>query len=100
MFTVPSGGDGLYYFSTYLLVQGGQLGYFNIVVNDVIVCSAYGDENSNSGSDSPQAMCSAVVYVAEGRSRTLLLFQEMKLDQFKGSENSLQLLTGNTISCC
>ena len=48
-----------------------------MVVNSVIVCTAYGDENSNSGTDSPQATCSAVVDVTEGRG--LLKFQEMKL---------------------
>ena len=67
MFTVPSGGDGLYYFSTYLLIGGGESAYFNIKVNDVIVCSAWGDESTNSGSDFPQATCSAVVDVTEGK---------------------------------
>ena len=66
VFTVPNGGDGLYYFSTYLLVASGHYAHFNMVVNDVIVCTAYGDENSNSGADLPQATCSAVVEVSQG----------------------------------
>ena len=65
MFTVPSGGDGLYYFSTYLLVYGGEYGVFNIVVNDVIVCTAYRD--SDTGSEWAQSTCSAVMEVAEGK---------------------------------
>ena len=77
MLSVPPGGDGLYYFSTYLLVDLGELAYFNMVVNDVIFCSAYGDESSNSGSDYPQATCSAVVDVTEGK--WIHKFEEIKL---------------------
>ena len=80
MFTVPPGGDGLYYFSTYLLISAGEYGIFNMVVNDVIICSAYGDENSNSGSDVPQATCSAVVDVAEGKGLLLFLGNEFGLN--------------------
>ena len=64
MFTVPPGGSGLYYFSTYLLVNSGEWGYFNIVVNDVIVCTAYGD--GESGPDWAEATCSAAMDVVEG----------------------------------
>ena len=71
VFTVPPDGAGLYYFSTYLLVDSGEIGGFNIVLNDVIVCSAYGDESSNSGSDNPQATCSAVVDVTEGKEKNI-----------------------------
>ena len=81
VFTVPPGGDGLYYFSTYLLIDFGEVAVFNIVVNDVIVCSVYGDESSNSGTDNPQVTCSAVVDVTEGR--VLFIFQEMKSVQFE-----------------
>ena len=65
MFTVPPGGSGLYYFSTYLLVYGGEYGVFNIVVNDVIVCTAYRD--SDTESEWAQSTCSAVMDVAEGK---------------------------------
>ncbi len=44
-FTVPPGGDGLYYFSTFLLVQDGELGRCSIKVNGATLCVAYGDEN-------------------------------------------------------
>ena len=66
VFTVPSGRDGLYYVSTYLLVSAdGEFGIFSIMVNGVIVCTAYGD-HSSLGSDVSQATCSAVVDVVEG----------------------------------
>ena len=65
MFKVPPGGDGLYYFSTYLLVEDGHYAYFNIVLNDVIICSAYGD--GELGGDQTQATCNAVVDVAGGK---------------------------------
>ena len=64
-FTVPLGGDGLYYLSIYILVQGGENAEFNIVVNGVIVCTGYGDESAG-GSDQPTALCSAVVDVVAG----------------------------------
>ena len=66
IFTVPSGGDGLYYFSTYLLVFFGETAFFNIRVNGEILCSAWGDEDSNSGSDIPQATCSGLAQLNEG----------------------------------
>ena len=65
VFKVPSGGNGLYYFSTYLLVEDGHYAYFNIVVNDVLICSAYGD--GELGGDHTQARCNVVVDVAEGK---------------------------------
>ena len=66
VFTVPSGGDGLYYFSTYLAVFNGELGSFNVVVNnDNIICTAYGDHDIL-GDDYPQAACSAMAQLAEG----------------------------------
>ena len=38
-FTVPPGGDGFYYFSTYLLVVGGEWGDFEIQINGEMLCS-------------------------------------------------------------
>ena len=79
LFTVPPCGDGLLYVSTYLAVSaGGEFGRFSIVVNGVTTRTAYGD-HSSVGSDTSQATCSAIVDVAEGRSRALLIFQETKL---------------------
>lgn len=67
-FTVPSGGAGLYYFSIYLLVGNGEYGRFSIRVNAEILCTAYGDESSNSGNDQPQATCSGLFLLLEGMS--------------------------------
>ena len=65
-FTVPSGGDGMYYFSTYLLVDDGEVGRFSIRVNGEILCTALGDLNANGGNDYPQATCSGLTQLAEG----------------------------------
>ncbi len=73
IFTVPSGGDGLYYFSTYLLVHFGKHAAFTLRVNEDYLCSAYGDNNANGANDYPQATCSGLVRLNEGRN-TLMLF--------------------------
>ncbi len=65
IFTVPSGGAGTYYFSTYLLVQEDEYAYFNIVVNGIILCTAWG-ENDYNDNDRPQAACSGLVQLNEG----------------------------------
>lgn len=66
-FTVPPGGAGLYYFSTYLLIGNGEYGRFIIRVNENILCTAIGDESSNAGNDVPQATCSALTQLEEGK---------------------------------
>ena len=65
-FTVPSGGEGLYYFSTYLLVAPGEAGQFNIIVNGDTLCIAFGDA-FESASELPQAACSGLAQLAEGK---------------------------------
>ena len=77
VFTVPPDRSELYLFPAYLLVDAGQFAEFNIVVNDVIVCTTYGDENSNNGTDYPQATCNAVMDVAEVRA--LFIFTDHKV---------------------
>ncbi len=67
IFTVPSGGDGLYYFSTYLSVASGHYAGFNIRVNGEILCTAFGDNNYNGADDYPQATCSVLTQLAEGQ---------------------------------
>ena len=66
MFTVPAGGDGVYYFSTYVLVQDGELERFEMRLNDDGICSSYSDHNNNGAGDYPPGSCSAVVKVATG----------------------------------
>ena len=67
VFTVPPGGDGVYYFSTYLLVQTGEWGHFEIRLNDNVICTAFGDQD-NDGVDFAQCGCGAVISVVEGKS--------------------------------
>ncbi len=66
IFTVPPGGDGLYYFSTYLLVYDGELGWFNIRVDGVILCTARGDYSNNGAYVYAQATCSGLIQLSEG----------------------------------
>ncbi len=66
IFTVPQGGEGLYYFSTYLLLENGESGCFDIRVNGVVLCSACGDEDTNTGDDNSQATCSGITHLQEG----------------------------------
>ena len=49
VFTVPSGGDGVYYFSTYLLVDPSEYGRFDMRLNDDVICTTYPDHFNNGG---------------------------------------------------
>lgn len=64
--TVPPGGDGLYYFSTYVLVDYGEAAAFNIRVNGANLCTAYGDNDNNGASDHPQGACGGLAQLIEG----------------------------------
>ena len=50
VFTVPPGGDGVYYFSMYLLVQIGEVGIFGMRLNDDVICDVFPDR-FHSGED-------------------------------------------------
>ena len=65
-FTVPFGGDGYYYFSTYLLVQDGEVGRFDIRFNGEMVCYAHATQTGTT-TDEITTSCSAVVYGTEGK---------------------------------
>ena len=71
VFSVPSGGDGTYYFSISLSVSYGQFGRFDIQLNDETLCSSYGDNDVNGGGDSGQATCSAIAELVEGSSECI-----------------------------
>ena len=77
VFTVPPGGDGVYYFFTYLLVQPGEYSYFDMTLNDDVICTAYGDHNHNGTSDYAPGSCSAVVDVAAGDVEFQFTFKEI-----------------------
>ena len=63
---MPSGGDGLYYFSTYLLAQPGESGIFDMTLNDDVICTAAPDHSHNGAYDWATGICSAVVDVVAG----------------------------------
>ena len=69
VFTVPPGGDGVYYFSSYFLVDQGDYGRFDIMLNDDIICTTWPDQNASS--DLAPGSCSAVVDVVAGKLLTL-----------------------------
>ena len=64
-FTVPSGGDGFYYFSTYLLVMADEWAGFDIEINGSSICRAY-TEHQDTPNDEGPALCSGVTYATEG----------------------------------
>ena len=64
-FTVPSDGDGYYYFSTYLLVDAGKFCIFDIQINGDTLCTVRGDKNE-APSDSGLGSCSATTYAVQG----------------------------------
>ena len=62
-FTVPPGGDGYYYFSTYLYVVQGESGSFDIIINGEILCTA---ETYHSEYNDGPAVCGGAIYMTEG----------------------------------
>ena len=67
-FTVPPGGDGFYYFSTYLLGTSTEYNVFDIQINGNKLCTVHLDQQQTSG-DALQSSCSAAIYAAEGISQ-------------------------------
>ena len=67
MFTVPSGGDEVYYFSTYLLGDDGEYARFDMRLKDDIICSTYPDHNNNGLIDLAPGSCSAIVNLVAGK---------------------------------
>ena len=51
-FTVPPGGDGYYYFSVFLTVDGGEFGYFDVEVNGKRICTVFSNLTQTSEIDS------------------------------------------------
>ena len=64
-FTVPSGGDGYYYFSVFLVVNNDEFGRFDIQINGETLCSPYGDQHDTPG-DPGQVACGATTYAVTG----------------------------------
>ena len=59
-FTVPPGGDGIYYYSVYLLVQDDEYSSFDIELNGDFLCTAYNDQQDTVFEEGP-ATCSATI---------------------------------------
>ena len=64
-FTVPSGGDGFYYFSVYLRLNGAQSATFDILVNGGLICTAFSDLSLSPSGDSEAASCTGITFAAE-----------------------------------
>ena len=65
MFTVPPGGDGMYFFYIFMTVDPGEYALFEIRINNVRMCSAHGDHDT-SGSDLPATSCGVVASLSAG----------------------------------
>ena len=63
---MPPGGDGYYYFSTYLIVVFEEFGYFDLEINGAQMCTAYTNQGSSSNG---LASCNVFAFVNEGKSR-------------------------------
>ena len=62
---MPPGGDGFYYFSTYLLIHDGERGSFEVQFNGEVVCMAH-SEQTDTTTDETNTSCGAIVYGTEG----------------------------------
>ena len=65
-FTVPPGGDGYYYFSAFLTVDGGERVYFDVEVNGEVICTVFSDLEGSFAGDSETTSCNGVAYAVEG----------------------------------
>ena len=72
---MPTGGDGFYYFSTYLLVDSGEYGSFDIQINGETICTARNEQEQTTTDPGP-ATCSTVTYATQGISISYLHYIE------------------------
>ena len=68
---MPPGGDGVYYFSTFLLVDFGEFGRFDMRLNDDVICSTLPDHDTNGSNDYAPGSCSALVNAVAGNGLTI-----------------------------
>ena len=62
---MPSGGDGFYYFSTYLLVASHEWARCSIDINGEVLCTVQ-TEQTDTPNNPGQAVCTAATYATEG----------------------------------
>ena len=72
-FTVPSCGDGFYYFSAHFAVWYYEFAYFDIQINGETICTTFADRNHSDNADPGPTSCSAATYAAEGKKVKYLL---------------------------
>ena len=72
-FTVPSGADGFYFFSVYLLLENGKAASFDIRINGLRLCTAATDKTETPG-DEGQAACNAAAYASAGWLNELVFY--------------------------
>ncbi len=63
---VPSGGAGTYFLTLYLVLYPQYFGLFEIQVNGMQVCGAWGDNDNDDLGDSAHTSCNAVAQLQEG----------------------------------
>ena len=68
---MPPDGDGIYFFSTYLLGSMGEFAEFEMMLNDEMICSTYPDHNHSGAMDFAPASCTAVVEAFAGECRCI-----------------------------
>ena len=66
---MPSGGEGFYYFSSYMRTIGGELADFDIEINGERICSVTADITASTG-DREITSCSGASYLREGYADT------------------------------
>ena len=66
MFTVPSGGAGLYYFYVHVLVSVGEEADFRLEKNHELLCGLLGDNSAGGARDYDTGTCAATVMLDEG----------------------------------
>ena len=63
---MPSGGDGYYYFSVYLVGSHSEDVHFDMELNDDVICTSFLDQGNSGDLDYPSASCSAIVNIVDG----------------------------------
>ena len=91
---MPPGGDGFYYFSTYLIVFFEEYGYFDIEINGELMCTAYTNQGSSSNG---LASCNVFAFATEGKSSSRRI--EVKIFTQLGSCNLMPYNNFNFILC-
>ena len=73
-FTVPSGGDGFYYFSACMRVYGAEMAEFFLEINGELICTVSAELRESSSTDREITSCSGATYATEGIRRYLFNF--------------------------